>query len=502
MRKKRQNREPVQSNVISNKPDTPEAVPSVRAASPRPLGPTSDLPLTPDSIISLQQSHGNQYVRRMLAHRAHQGVDARSKDASKVDSKAGDLHGQTTAPEGTIQRVTFTTYETFYKLYFQYKQEANKIMAAIALGDMTLQRAYKRLMELVDLMMAIPTEDDSDLIGKLTAAAEEIVDDAKEVSEKMDRAKDEPRLREADMVFEETQVIDIVRDHIKAKAADYTAQNSVIILTDDDFNDRLTKQYPDAKEPEKTSGFTLSERGVCYVRDSVEIRTVVHEMVHLYSHDAFGDALGFVLNEAATDYFNEQIGGFQPTETYGFYIKNVLKPLGIDDMLLAEAYFKGNLGPIKSLLGPMFHVLSDIAKVKKDNEELARLQSMVSSIFGNDVINFYFKEYTGDNPRRTCKIVEKMIEVKLDDLEVFMFDLGQKDLMTLDLMYEALQWNDGLKKLNQVLTLIQGSKEETILLNNLMANVGSFFITTIYYIDPDVFDVENIKSNIMLYCTD
>jgi hypothetical protein len=87
-----------------------------------------------------------------------------------------------------------------------------------------------------------------------------------------------------------------------------------------------------------------------------DIDTLIHEMLHLHSHDALKDAGGVVLNEGATEFFRLQVmakarrapapGG----PGYRLYLEAILLAVGASSSpsaILQEAYFSGDLGSLR-----------------------------------------------------------------------------------------------------------------------------------------------------------
>jgi hypothetical protein len=103
-----------------------------------------------------------------------------------------------------------------------------------------------------------------------------------------------------------------------------------------------TEAYAEAPT---TSGFRDGDR--IYVRESASVATVVHEAIHMYSHDNYRRMVRGDANEGTTEYFTQMACkqyGMDRVGVYGQQVAAVARlARSVGDDVLANAYFKGNI---------------------------------------------------------------------------------------------------------------------------------------------------------------
>jgi hypothetical protein len=86
-------------------------------------------------------------------------------------------------------------------------------------------------------------------------------------------------------------------------------------------------------------------------QDRGEPGTVVHESMHLFSHDDFRDQLGFNANEGATELFAKKLCKEQKIKRGEFYVDQYKAVRKVADLVgedvLANAYYKGDIAGLR-----------------------------------------------------------------------------------------------------------------------------------------------------------
>lgn len=169
-------------------------------------------------------------------------------------------------------------------------------------------------------------------------------------------------------LYRDAQSTEIIGQFIQEKFDWITSNGGIFILDDIEYAKQKAKSMwlDKTQKPPETLWIDiygkLDESGAedhayrdgdnIYIRKGYEKHgTKIHEIMHRYSDHEFNSTFGFLLNEAATDYYSLKIDSTITSDlTYGSLVdvlKDMMQTYGITETEMASAYFKGDIDPIR-----------------------------------------------------------------------------------------------------------------------------------------------------------